>query len=286
MNKLLLCLLCLLALACPASSASPTYAVATQAIPVFNRPADAAAPQAAKTDSCGQVRSLEFIALPGTVFTIISQSGPAGKQIFEVRTDDYRPPPGVRLYLASEHLRLQSERPPGRSRAASLRRDEVQRRLRSALGTPYVWGGNLRTGIVSASADGLYAGLDCSGLLYEATGGTTPRNTADLVDFGRAVPIAGRSIDQLAAELRPLDLLVWKGHVVIVLDNEQTIESILLCKRAGNGGVVTTPLRKRLQEIMRERTAADRWPNGAGQRPLFVVRRWIGSDSTPTGQGF
>ncbi|HPE85225.1 MAG TPA: hypothetical protein PLO43_03500, partial [Chlamydiales bacterium] len=82
-----------------------------------------------------------------------------------------------------------------------------------------------------------FAGVDCSGLLYEASYGLTPRNTSELISFGEE-----RSLENL----QPLDLLVWKGHVVIVLDPYHTIES-----RLGKG-VVITPLADRLSEIERE----------------------------------
>ena len=68
-------------------------------------------------------------------------------------------------------------------------------------------------------------GVDCSGLLYWATNGATPRNTSALVNYGTGVMIMGLSIDQILTELKPLDLIVWSGHVLIVLPGERVIES-------------------------------------------------------------
>jgi cell wall-associated NlpC family hydrolase len=119
------------------------------------------------------------------------------------------------------------------------------------------------------------AGLDCSGLLYQATGGWTPRNTSQLVSYGQGVPIAGKSTDAIVNVLEPLDLIVWNGHVLIVLDRETVIESRLECGKPGNGGVVTTPLRQRLSEIMRTRKPVDQWPAGTKGKGIFVVRRWF-----------
>lgn len=118
------------------------------------------------------------------------------------------------------------------------------------------------------------AGVDCSGLLYEATNGWTPRNTSQLVSFGSAVTIAGNSIHQIAAALKPLDLIVWNGHVLIVLDKSSIIESRLACDQPGNGGVIISPLKQRLAEIMKTRRPADIWPAGHSRQALFVVRRW------------
>jgi hypothetical protein len=117
--------------------------------------------------------------------------------------------------------------------------------------------------------------LDCSGLLYQATGGSTPRNTSQLVSYGRAVKISGRLAGEISGLLEPLDLIVWNGHVLIVLDRETIIESSLRCGKKGNGGVTTTPLEKRLAEVMRTRRPADSWPTTGKQRDVFVVRRWF-----------
>jgi hypothetical protein len=75
--------------------------------------------------------------------------------------------------------------------------------------------------------------------------------------------------------LEPLDLIVWNGHVLIVLDRQTVIESRLECGKNGNGGVMTTVLKQRLTEIMRTRRPVDSWPTAGKQRDVFVVRRWF-----------
>lgn len=246
-----------------ASEPAPGYAVARQAVPVYN--SIAAARTVPETDSCGQVRELEFIALPGTPFTVVRRT----QQVVEVTTPEYRTPDAVRLFVHQSFLEFRATAPPPRT-VPFPEKSAVISALRSAVGLPYVWGGNLRQGVEKK-----YRGLDCSGLLYEATNGFTLRNTADLVSFGVAVPVAGLTADQIVASLRPLDLLVWKGHVVIVLDGETAIESALHCGQPGHGGVKTTPLKKRLLDLMKTRNPADRWPEGATKAALFVARRWL-----------
>lgn len=267
MTSIFSVVLCLACLALPALATGNEfrYAVARQPVPVYHRAASAE-PQAQPIhDQCGQVRELEFIALPGTSFTLVRQI----RDVFEVTTSDYRAPEGTRLFVAASHLELMKNLPPQRS--ARLPEKEVLRAsLQSAAGLPYVWGGNLRQGVA-----GMYRGVDCSGLLYEATGGSTPRNTADLITFGNAVPIAGQQADQILKQLQPFDLLVWKGHLIIVLDHDTAIESILNCRQPGRGGVVLTPLRQRLQEVLKTRSPADSWPEGKDKAPVFVVRRWL-----------
>jgi len=249
----------------------PGFAVAGKPTPVFST-AQSAVPQAKQhKDHCGQVRQLEFIALPGTVFEVVA--APADiPAVLQVRTNDYQAPPGTRLYVAAELLTLQKTAPPAR-KPQLPEASKIVQQLRTAVGLPYVWGGNLRSGVTQVGQL-WFAGLDCSGLLYEATDGFTPRNTEQLVDFGTAVSIEDKTIPELVQLLRPLDLIVWKGHVIIVLDQKTAVESILNCS-VGGDGVVTTPLGKRLKQLLKQRRPANSWPAGAGKSAHFVVRRWI-----------
>ena len=240
-----------------------------------------------KTDSCGQVRELEFIALPGTPFRILAEVRRGATIIYRVETEEYPVPAGTSLYVDSRFIESRHQPPPPRP-ASPPPREKIISTMAAAVGTPYVWGGNVRQGVPEL-LQSYYrgkvsdqerkhltlAGLDCSGLLYEATGGWTPRNTSELVTWGSGVSVAGKGAAQIAARLEPLDLILWNGHVIIVLDRETAIESRLECDKPGRGGVVTTPLRQRLEEIMRTRRPVDVWPAGSKKRDIFVVRRWL-----------
>ncbi|MBI5483567.1 MAG: peptidoglycan endopeptidase [Deltaproteobacteria bacterium] len=240
-----------------------------------------------KRDRCGQVRELEFIALPGTVFKILGEYKSGKTVTYRVETDEYPVVAGRRLYMDSRFLELHSNAPQGRKPELPPR-ERVLAALLDSVGSPYIWGGNVQNGVPElsryfyrtvniAKSKGLtLAGLDCSGLLYQATNGWTPRNTEQLVRFGRPVAISGRGAEAVARLLEPLDLIVWNGHVLIVLDRERVIESRLECGVPGNGGVVTTPLLQRLNEIMRTRRAMDDWPTAGKKGNDFVVRRWYG----------
>jgi hypothetical protein len=257
---------------CIAAAQEPArYAVAKSPIPVFNTPQAALPGTPLPPDRCGQVRQLEFIALPGTLFKII-ESRPDLPAIVHVTTEAYRPSAGTRLYIATDQLAQQTSRPV-QQLTPFPEKELVVQKLRSALGLPYVWGGNLREGILQ---DGVrrFAGLDCSGLLYEATSGFTPRNTDQLVQFGTALIIEGLPVEDILRLLHPLDLIVWQGHLVVVLDQETAIESILGCKRS-RSGVVTTSLKKRLAQIIKQRKPSNSWPTEVGKTPRFVVRRWL-----------
>jgi len=268
------------------------YAVARGAAPVLNTPAlssvfGGANGTTLKIDRCGQVRELEFVALPGSVFTILSRMPDGKNTVFRVTTDEYPMPADSALYVDSRFVDIHELEPPPRVRTLPSQ-TAIIAALKASVGAPYVWGGNIQGGV--GTLIGLFyggnmsvkdknqltlAGLDCSGLLYQATGGWTPRNTSQLVTFGKAVPVAGKTLEEIAVGLEPLDLIVWNGHVIIVLDRETTIESRLECGKKGNVGVVTTSLRKRLAEILRTRRPVDSWSTVGKQRDVFVVRRWF-----------
>ena len=268
------------------------YAVARSLTPVLSTPDFSGVfggydGNSLRTDRCGQVRELEFIALPGTTFKIVKEIAVANAKILQVETTDYQTPPGIRLYIDSRFAELSKAEPPPRRRQLPAEADIITF-LKASIGAPYVWGGNALNGLpelaesyfkesLSAMSSNrkLLAGLDCSGLLYQATNGWTPRNTAQLLEFGRAVHIDGKTPNQLEELLQPLDLIVWNGHVIIILDRNTAIESVLQCGKKGNGGVVTSPLLERLREIMRTRRPMDAWPAGKKQRGAFVVRRWL-----------
>lgn len=286
----ILILILLFGYACPVPSAATQYGVALTAAPVLNTPDfkavfGGARGQVLKVDRCGQVRELEFIALPGSVFTILKRHRFGTSDIYQVETDEYPAPPNVRLFVDARFLKLQHTAPPPREPLLP-RREEIILALRASVGSPYVWGGNVPEGVpgltewffkgISPDDRGrlTLAGLDCSGLLYHATGGWTPRNTSQLLTYGIGLEIAGKTPAEIVTMLQPLDLIVWNGHVIIVLDRQTAIESRLECGKPGNGGVVMTPLSQRMAGIARTRRPANAWQGDKNRRDIFVVRRW------------
>lgn len=278
--------------ACLMPTEASEYGVAVASAPVLNTPDfkavfGGANGQDLKVDRCGQVRELEFIALPGSVFTILKKQRSGTADIYQVETDEYAAPPNVRLYIDGRFLKLQPAVPPPR-RPSLPTRGEILSALRTSVGKPYVWGGNVPGGVpeleawfykdvIDSDRESIrLAGLDCSGLLYHATGGWTPRNTTQLLRYGQGVAIAGKLSAEIATMLQPLDLIVWNGHVIIVLDRQTAIESRLECGRSGNGGVVMTNLSKRLVEITHTRRPVSVWQGSKKRRDIFVVRRWYG----------
>jgi len=279
MKSLLLTVLLILTLGgVAASEPIPRYAVAATPVPVLNTPDfPAVFSGTLKLDPCRGVRPIEFVALTGTLFRIEGEEVRGGGGVFRVTTTDYPYPTRTGYYVDARFLTAvaagHAERPRHLPPLA-----EVQRALVAALGKPYVWGGDLKDGVPLLTryypeADPL-AGVDCSGLLYEATDGYTPRNTSALTGFGTGVRVAGLPPEEIAERLRPLDLLVWKGHVMIVLDNETVIESTMGCS-GGGGGVHTLPLKTALRKLVKSRRALDAWVADTPERKGFVVRRWF-----------
>ena len=256
----------------------PRYAVAITATPVLNTPDfKKVFGGTLRLDPCKGVRPIEFIALAGTLFTVEGEQENGGITVYRIASNDYPYRSTTGYFVDGRSLKMVSapvqERQPVLPALA-----EVQRRLMATLGKPYVWGGNLKDGVpllkeFYPQAEPL-AGVDCSGLLYQATDGFTPRNTSALTAFGDAVPVAGLSPERIAQKLQPLDLIVWKGHVMIVLDRDSFIESVMGCEGGGNG-VRLTPLREGLRRLMKHRQPMDIYPQGSAGAKAFVVRRWL-----------
>ena len=238
-----------------------------------------------KKDSSGLIREVEFVAFPGTVFEIEGSLKRPRALIYKVRTAEYPSPP-TGLYVDSRFVKVFSF--PLKARIKKLpSKQTILGRMLKKEGAAYVWGANDSRGIpdllryyppkapVSLRARELWTlkGLDCSGLLYEAADGATPRNTSDLITYGKPVSIEGLTVNEIARQLEPLDLIVWKGHVIIVLDKTRTIESCLSC--SSRGGVTVRDLKTALGEVMKTRNPVNRYPRiGSAAEKSFVVRRW------------
>ncbi len=284
----------ILVMVCSAQTRAPRYAVAVIPAPVLNTadfPGVFGGPdgKTLRLDPSGLIREVEFIALPGTPFRIEESFKQGGRIIYRVSTDDYPYPTKKGYFIDSRFVSLADVPPPQRPRHLPSRQQVIDNLL-AARGSRYVWGGNLRAGIpqllsyyppaaghnLSPATAGLWQlrGVDCSGLLYEATGGFTPRNTSALVSYGKPVPIKGLDAGEIAKKVEPLDLIVWSGHVMIVFDRERIIESVP--DSGGNGGGVRVrPLREALAGLLKARLPLDDYAKAAGTGAKgFVIRRW------------
>ena len=260
------------------------YAVSVNYTPVLNTPDYNSVfgyndGNSIKLDGRGLIGEMEFIALPNTVFEILESLTEGDHFIYKAITDDY-PYKNSTLFIDSRFVKLFNKRPSYRS-IENLSNENIIRNLNSLDGLMYMWGGNTPNGIpelldyyppkgeISDNIKNIWKlkGVDCSGLLYFATDGATPRNTSSLVSYGDSVYIYGMNAEQISEIVRPLDLIVWDGHVVIILDNQTTIES------TPDKGVHKTNLLSRLKYIIKDRKPINEWNITSGKR--FVIRRWF-----------
>ena len=222
----------------------------------------------------GILKELEMIAFPNTSFTLLSS--PREDHIVAVRTEEY--PTASKLWTDVRFLKVQTT--PTEEREKHLpTTQEIITSMMSMLGLPYLWGGNCQ-GVpqmldfffpsiplqdLDDNARKLWSlhGVDCSGLLFYSTNGVTPRNTSELVYYGNKVS---------NLDVKPLDLIVWKGHVIIAIDRDTVIESL------GGKGVIITELKTRLNEIENElhRSLKEDWSfvSKENENMHFVIRRW------------
>lgn len=268
---------------CQSQSDQPKYAIAVLNTPVLNTSDFESVfggqnGSRVKLDKSGLIREMEFIAFPNTVFEILEVIPKGDYNILKITTDDY-PYNSSDLYIDSRFVNTLDTLPEQRELVLPLKED-ILAKLNSLDGYGYMWGGNYGDGIEQllefyqpSSEPDEYTkdqwtlkGVDCSGLIYQATNGSTPRNTSTLINYGEGLDIAGKTASEIAAMLQPLDIIVWSGHVIIVYDENTVIES------TGDAGVHKSDLTARLISIMREKKPVNDWDSTSGKR--FVVRRW------------
>jgi hypothetical protein len=258
-----------------------TFAIATLPTPVLNT-SDFSACFGGKSGDEVSLKHMETVLLPGTKIELLEQV--AKSHIWKIKTSEY----------SKENIFIDDRFVTSHESCVEREKElrpipEILKKMSESIGTPYVWGGNWPQGIELLSQ--LYPsqtefsqldpkiqngrqlkGVDCSGLLYYATNGFTPRNTSDLLTFGNAVDIQNKDANAICNQLQNLDLIVWKGHVVIVYSAEESIESLGPNKEINVSGVVKFNLIQRIQYIMKTMTPVN--VSGSTEQPHFVVRRW------------
>lgn len=271
------------------------YAIAELPTPVLNTPDfslvfGSTDGKTLHLDDAGLIREVEFIALPKTIFTIEKTVRHGMTTLYQITTEEYPYQTQKGYFIDSRFVHTTGQKSPHRLKTLPAKHDIISR-LMSAEGSRYIWGGNVKAGIPELLSfyppqsplprdvkdQWMLKGVDCSGLLYEATNGSTPRNTSSLITYGEPVSIARLRSDQIVSIVEPLDILVWEGHVIIVLDKDQAIESRLDYdkQQAGNqGGVKIRNLKDVLDETMKERVPVNTYTDTVGGNKKFVVRRW------------
>ena len=263
--------------------ARASFAIARIPTPVFNTPLVSSYlggedGSTVALDSQQLMRCTETVLLPHTKIKCVRKVPPSW--LWQIETEEY-PYPGE--YFAHENCLLrQLEEPP--KRVIHLPSPSSMLKMAKCLtGARYIWGGNWPLGIpmltelfppstpfqrlpLLTQDTWQLKGVDCSGLLYFLSDGYTPRNTSTLLHFGKPVKIKQMDLNEILEKLLPLDLIVFKGHVILVLDSQTSIESKAL------HGVIQTPLGERISELLQTKTPID--DSQLCTETNFVVRRW------------
>jgi hypothetical protein len=250
------------------SQLNPTrHAVSQIPTPIYNTPEIPFNYLPLKKDNQGRLVEVETIAFPGTKFRCLEQ---VSDNIVRIETTEY--PSTVPLYVDSRFLKEAHAETSERQRELPSC-DSILAWIERRKGLRYFWGGNWETGIPQMLEfypflkhappqdrdDAICRGLDCSGLLHQATNGITPRNTPDLVSFGYDLDLHHLPVKQIQDQVKPLDLLVWKGHVIVVKSPATLIESRI------QNGVVATNFTDRFLEVVEMLKE---------QNKPFYFRRW------------
>lgn len=229
----------------------------------------------------GLIKELEYVAYPGTVFTILDEYTVSEHSIYKVYVKEYDIPElNIGLYIDSRFVTLSNDKPEERKIELPTE-EQIYEFFDKSIGSLYVWGANNIGGVKQMfdfyppkgklsekeKKEWGIEGLDCSGLLFEATNGYTPRNTHQLVYFGDSVEVKGLNPNQIVNKLEPLDLIVWKGHIIIVYDKTHTIESSF-----SSHSVVKKNLKDVITNLLKKRKIVNQWDDNGGSQ--FVIRRW------------
>ncbi|NDE82294.1 MAG: hypothetical protein EB051_01590 [Chlamydiia bacterium] len=262
------------------SQINPLYATAKEFTPIFQSPDLNRIFQGDRLPlQKNLLKELEMIAFQGSIFQILDQEKFIAKIVFE----EY---PSIKpLYTDIRFLTLHGSAPLVRQKTCPPL-VTILETMKGLQGRPYLWGGNCDgvdkmlmwypPSLPLSAIDPLHQytwslqGFDCSGLLYFASGGITPRNTSELIHFGTSVPIS--NLPYREWDLKPCDLIVWKGHVIIVVDRHFVIESL------GGVGVILSPLNEKIEYIHRDlkRKPMDEWnaQTDVPEENRYVIRRW------------
>lgn len=222
-----------------------------------------------KTDKKGLIPEISFIASPGKKFEIIEEIEQKDYTILKVKPADSE----EIYYIDSRFIEQTDEK---QSQQEKLSKAEIIRNLKAMEGYPYEYGGSIANGVYKFESmygiKGLQEkwkpkGLDCSGLIYQATNGLIPRSSNEIVEFGDGLDIEGKNLGEIIEMLEPLDIIGYPGHVFIVIDKINIIES------SPKKGVRILPIESRIKTLMKDRRPVNDI-KGQDKNKIFVVRRW------------
>lgn len=121
--------------------------------------------------------------------------------------------------------------------------------------------------------------FDCSGLLHYATNWFTPRNTWWLIYYWSWLHISWLNSDEIIDKLEPLDIIVWRWHVMIILDKEDLIESRLDYNAEDtwfDWWVRIRKIKPILDDLVLNKIWVDNYDDKVPEwKKKFTIRRWF-----------
>ncbi len=221
----------------------------------------------------GRLPFLEMIALEGSLFYLQEK---ITSYVYRAMTNEYPCP--YPLYVDIRSLKLIEKEEERKKQCPSLQK--IINSLLLQRGRPYLWGGNLGDPLLYMeqwypsplplspyeTMIKTFHGIDCSGLIYFASNGFTPRNTAQMVNYGRQVSIAKGDLSDW--HLQPLDLIIDLGHVAIVIDSSWSIQS------KEKTGVFLIRTKDLIDSLLRKKKPKNEWDDSI-KESIFIIRRWI-----------
>ncbi len=245
-----------------------------------------------KFDNFWEIDSVEHIAPKGSIFMIV---GKATEDILEVVTEEYPFSLNKKLYIHKNFLGERFLEKPNSLEKVRPPKEKIIELLKSIEWADYVWWWNIPEWIPKMleifppkimisdkkREQWMLKWVDCSGLIYWASWGTTPRNTSAIVHFWESVDIEGKSLDEIISTVKPLDIIVRRWHMMIVLDDKHTIESSYQYWKHiegtdFNGGVKIRKFSESLWRVLKERVASNNYDDESYKNTKhFVIRRWM-----------
>lgn len=234
-----------------------------------------------KLDSRGIVYGFEYVAYPNMLFEIKEAYKIKNAIIYKVKSED-SPHKNAYYYIDSRFVKTTNEKTE-KLKGDSLTKEIIIERLKSRVGTPYLYGGIFAFGFPELleyynPADEItdelkqkwtLTGVDCSGLLYDVTERFTPRSSKELLLFGDSIDIEGKDINEIIELLQPLDIIGYYGHTFYVLDDKYIIEA------SPNKGVHLVEIEKRLKWLSKERIPVNNIDSCLENTKCYTVRRWF-----------
>lgn len=188
-------------------------------------------------DSYGQIDPIVGRVFPSELLDVIEiiHSEVLKRDIFRVvGSNPFYHLPDAECYVDSAFFAEDSGSNRERFRPRSKEEVLIELIKISDMSLPYVWGGTSDVGCKEMLdvyqfefethlelQKVIGQGFDCSGLIYFAHGNPfEPRNTSQMIESGHALDIYGRNKYEILNMIEPLDIIVWKGHVMIVITGD------------------------------------------------------------------